>query len=330
MAAACSSTSPATSPSGATRPTPTTAPDSNTGGIASLQGAYVAVVKKVLPSVVQIETSSGLGSGIVYDSKGDIVTNNHVVSGATSFTVTTSSAKKYQGTLVGTFPADDLAVIHVSDASLTPASFADSSKLEVGDIVMAIGNPLGLQSSVTAGIVSATGRTVSEDNGVVLPDTIQTSAEINPGNSGGALVDLNGSVVGIPTLAAVDQQLGGSAPGIGFAIPSNIVTSIAAQLIGSGHVAHSGRAYLGVRIVVAAFGGNGALISSVDSGSPAAAAGLQAGDTITAINGKTVATPDDLSQALAQLAPGDKAQVALLGQDGSQRTVTVTLGELPG
>ncbi|MBV9525072.1 MAG: trypsin-like peptidase domain-containing protein, partial [Candidatus Dormibacteraeota bacterium] len=139
MAAACSSTSPATSPSGATRPTPTTAPDSNTGGIASLQGAYVAVVKKVLPSVVQIETSSGLGSGIVYDSKGDIVTNNHVVSGATSFTVTTSSAKKYQGTLVGTFPADDLAVIHVSNASLTPASFADSSKLEVGDIVMAIG-----------------------------------------------------------------------------------------------------------------------------------------------------------------------------------------------
>lgn len=329
LLAACSTASNPAS-SAATTPTPTTAPNSNSGGLSSLQSAYVAVVKKVLPSVVQIETASGLGSGIVYDNKGDIVTNNHVVSGATSFTVTTSSAKRYQGTLVGTFPADDLAVIHVSNASLTPANFADSTKLEVGDIVMAIGNPLGLQSSVTAGIVSATGRTVSEDNGVVLPDTIQTSAEINPGNSGGALVDLNGSVVGIPTLAAVDQQLGGSAPGIGFAIPSNIVTSVSSQLITTGHVTHSGRAFLGVRIVVAAFGGNGALIASVDAGSPAATAGLQAGDTITAINGKTVSSPDDLSQVLAQLAPGDKAQVAVTGQDGSQRTVTVTLGELPG
>ncbi|HWW09469.1 MAG TPA: trypsin-like peptidase domain-containing protein [Candidatus Acidoferrales bacterium] len=317
-----------TAATGGATPTPTTAPASSGGGAAALQSAYVAAVRKMLPSVVQIETSSGLGSGIVFDSKGDIVTNNHVVAGATSFTVTTSAAKKYQGTLVGTFPADDLAVIHVSNAALTPASFADSSKLEVGDIVMAIGNPLGLQSSVTAGIVSATGRTVSEDNGVVLPDTIQTSAEINPGNSGGALVDLNANVVGIPTLAAVDQQLGGSAPGIGFAIPSNIVTSIAAQLINQGHVTHSGRAYLGVRIALAA-SQNGALISTVTAGSPAAAAGLQAGDTITALNGKSVASPDDLSQALAQLTPGDKAQVTVTGPDGSQRTVTVTLGELP-
>jgi putative serine protease PepD len=329
--ASCSSSSPGqtlTATSSGATPTPTTAPASSGGGAAALQSAYVATVHKVLPSVVQIETSSGLGSGIVYDNKGDIVTNNHVVAGATSFTVTTSTAKQYQGTLVGAFPADDLAVIHVSNATLTPASFADSTKLEVGDIVMAMGNPLGLQSSVTAGIVSATGRTVSEGNGVVLPDTIQTSAEINPGNSGGALVDLNGNVVGIPTLAAVDQQLGGSAPGIGFAIPSNVVTSIASQLINQGHVTHSGRAYLGVRVALGA-SRNGALVSSVTAGSPAAAAGLQAGDTITAVNGKAIASPSDLSQALAQLTPGDKAQVTVTGQDGSQRTVSVTLGELP-
>ncbi len=209
----------------------TTAAVDSGAGAGTLQSAYVAVVRRILPSVVQIETSHGLGSGIVYDAQGDIVTNNHVIAGATSVAVTTSTGKKYQGTLVGTFAPDDLAVIHVNNATLTPASFADSSKLEVGDIVMAVGNPLGLQSSVTAGITSATGRTVSEDNGVVLPDTIQTSAEINPGNSGGALVDLNASVVGIPTLGAVDQQLGGSAPGIGFAIPSNMVTSIASQLV---------------------------------------------------------------------------------------------------
>lgn len=333
--AACSGAGPLSSGTPQARDAATAVPSTatptalaGTGGAAALQDAYVTVVKKVLPSVVQIETPNGLGSGIVYDSKGDIVTNNHVVDGATAFTVTTSSGHKYSGSLVGTFAADDLAVIHVSNASLTPAAFDDSSALQVGDIVMAIGNPLGLQSSVTAGIVSATGRTVSEDNGVVLPDTIQTSAEINPGNSGGALVDLNGAVVGIPTLAAVDQQLGGSAPGIGFAIPSNIVTSIASQLVTTGHVTHSGRAYLGVRVALTG-SSSGALISSVTSGSPAAQAGLQAGDLITALNGKAVTSPDDLSQALAQLAPGDRATVSVTRQDGSQHTLTVTLGELP-
>ena len=309
-------------------PEPTSTPLAGAGGAAALQNAYVAVVQHVLPSVVQIETSQGLGSGIVYDTSGDIVTNNHVVEGATTFKVTASTGHQYTGSLVGSFPADDLAVIRVSGASLTSASFGDSAKLLVGDIVMAIGNPLGLQSSVTAGIVSATGRTVSESNGVVLPDTIQTSAEINPGNSGGALVDLAGEVVGIPTLAATDQQLGGAAPGIGFAIPSNIVTSIAGQLIKSGHVTHSGRAYLGVRIALT-FGGNGALISSVDSGSPAARAGLHAGDTITAVNGKATSSPEAVTEALAGLAPGNVAKVTAVGQDGSHRTVSVTLGELP-
>lgn len=305
----------------------TTAAADSGGGAGTLQSAYVAVVRRILPSVVQIETSHGLGSGIVYDAQGDIVTNNHVIAGATSVAVTTSTGKKYQGTLVGTFAPDDLAVIHVNNATLTPASFADSSKLEVGDIVMAVGNPLGLQSSVTAGITSATGRTVSEDNGVVLPDTIQTSAEINPGNSGGALVDLNASVVGIPTLGAVDQQLGGSAPGIGFAIPSNMVTSIASQLVRGGRVTHSGRAYMGVRIAVADT--NGALVASVTPGSPAANGGLQPGDVITSVKGEAIASPGALDQALAELAPGDRVAMGVLGQDGLQRTVSITLGDLP-
>ena len=315
----------------ATTAAPNTSPPSGASGAVALQNAYVAVVHRVLPTVVQIETPSGLGSGIVFDTKGDVVTNNHVVAGATSFAVTTSSGHKYQGSLVGTFAPDDLAVIRVNGANLTPAAFGDSSKLQVGDIVMAVGNPLGLQSSVTAGIVSATGRTVSEDNGVVLPDTIQTSAEINPGNSGGALVDINANVVGIPTLGAVDQQLGGSAPGIGFAIPSNIVSSIAGQLVSQGKVTHSGRAFLGVRVAVSAFGTiAGAVVASVDPGSPAAKAGVQVGDTITAVNGHATPTADALSTVLAGLAPGSTAQLTLVGQDGAQRTVSVTLGELPG
>lgn len=309
---------------------PTPAPLSNTTSLntaLSLQAAYQAVVKQILPSVVQIETDQGLGSGIVYDGHGNIVTNYHVVEGAGSLTVTTSDGKKYPATIVGSYQADDLAVIHVN-AGLQPASFGDSSKLEVGSIVMAVGNPLGLQSSVTAGIVSATGRTVAEGNGVTLPDTIQTSAEINPGNSGGALVDLNAQVVGIPTLAASDPQLGGAAAGIGFAIPSRIITDIAGQLVANGHVTNSHRAYLGVRL--ASFSQqNGALISSVVAGGPADKAGLQAGDLVTTADGKPIGSADDLTSALARRAPGDKMSVTVQRQDGSTKTLTITLGELP-
>src|SRR5207253_4699848 len=135
----------------------------------ALQGAIVNVVQSVSPSVVQIEDQTGLGSGIVFDAAGDIVTNHHVVSGAKSFMVTTSSGRQYRGTLVGAFPPDDLAVIKVSGANLKPATFADSSKLEVGDLAIAIGNPLGLRSSVTDGIVSAFRDAVQEDNNVTLP-----------------------------------------------------------------------------------------------------------------------------------------------------------------
>jgi putative serine protease PepD len=230
---------------------------------------------------------------------------------------------------VGTFAADDLAVIHVANAGLTPASFGDSSKLHVGDLAIAIGNPLGLRSSTTDGIVSALGRNVSEPNGATLPSVIQTSAPINPGNSGGALVDISGHVIGIPTLAATDQQLGGgAAPGIGFAIPSNLVKDIASQLIEHGQVVNSHRAYLGVQVGDA--GGQGAYVGKVVAGGPAAKAGVAVGDVIVSVAGRQTPTATALGSVLAGLEPGASVKVTVRTQSGGQKTVQVTLGEYPG
>jgi putative serine protease PepD len=198
------------------------APVASVDGATSLQQELVSVVKGVSPSVVQIETPQALGSGVVLDARGDIVTNAHVVGNATRFVVTLASGDSHRATAVGRDAANDLAVIRITGARPRPATFADSSQVEVGDLVLALGNPLGLRSSVTEGIVSAVGRSVPEGDGATLSSAIQTSAAINPGNSGGALVDLSGRVIGIPTLAALDPQMGASeAPGIGFAIDSN-------------------------------------------------------------------------------------------------------------
>jgi putative serine protease PepD len=199
----------------------------------------------------------------------------------------------------------------------------------VGDVALAIGNPLGLQSSVTEGIVSALGRTVSEDNGVALPNVIQTSAAINPGNSGGALVDLQGQVIGIPTLAATDPELGGSAaPGIGFAIPSNSVRDIAAQLISQGKVTNSHRAWLGVEVAATTSGG--LLVTKVEAGGPAAKAGIRAGELITAVDGTATPDPATLADVLAGLDPGQAVTVAVASPDGAKQTVRLILGQFPG
>jgi S1-C subfamily serine protease len=308
----------------------------------AVQSAYIDTVRRTLPSVVEITTSAGLGSGVVLDTDGDIVTNAHVVGRATTFTVSlVGTSANYRATLLGTFAPDDLAVIRVSGAgNLHPLPIGDSSKLQVGATVMAIGNPLGLSGSVTQGIVSALGRTVTEpasgsSPGATIPNAIQTSAEINPGNSGGALVDLSGQLVGIPTLAAVDPEIGqggSAAPGIGFAISSNMVAKIAKQLVATGKVTNSGRAALGVTVQpVADASGNpvGVGIVSVTPGGPAAAAGLKAGEVITAVNGITVTTPADLANVLAQLAPGQRATVTVVtAGGGAARNVPVTLGEL--
>ncbi len=335
--AGCSSGhSPAASAPTTTAGAPAAPPAGSVGsGAASLQQAFVAVIAKVRPQVVEISTTSDLGSGVVYDSRGDIVTNDHVVGSATSFSVKLADGQTVPATLVGSYPPDDLAVIRVSGArNLSPATFGDSAAMQMGDIVFAIGNPLGLASSVTEGIVSFNGREVSEGNGVVLPSTIQTSAPINPGNSGGALVDLDGQVVGIPTLAAIDQQTNSSAaPGIGFAIPSNTVKKIVPQLIASGHVTDSGRAALGITGVDAVDpAGNpvGVLVESVQSGGAAAKAGIPIGVAITAVAGQKTPTQAVLADVLAGLTPGRQARVTYLDQNGTTHSVNVTLGQLAG
>ncbi|HEY1823153.1 MAG TPA: trypsin-like peptidase domain-containing protein, partial [Trebonia sp.] len=218
----------------------------------AVQQEFVSVIRRVLPSVVEIRTNEGLGSGVVLDSDGDIVTNAHVVAGASSFQVLPvqaagSTAEQpavpaapVPAVLVGSCPGEDLAVIRVSaDVGLHPATFGDLKSVAVGDLVLAIGSPLGLGGSVTEGIVSAVGRSVAEPASIgapaaVLADVIQTSAAINPGNSGGALVGIDGTVIGIPTLAAVNH--GGAAPGIGFAISASEAVSIGRQLAGTGGV----------------------------------------------------------------------------------------------
>ena len=311
---------------GATVTTITTADAVSPG---SLEGSFERAISRAAPSVVEIRSSSGLGSGIVLDTKGDIVTNAHVVGTGKSFTVVTSNGKQYPARLVGSFPPNDIAVVHVSGARLRAATFADSSQLRPGEIVLAMGSPLGLQSSVTDGIVSAVGRTVSEPNGFTLPNVIQTSAAINPGNSGGALVDIHGRVVGIPTLAARDEQLGGSAPGIGFGIASNTATSLAGQIVAHGKVVNSHRAYLGVQIG-SLTGANGVLVVSVKPGGPAAQAGIRAGDVIVRLDGRSTPSATALEDILANLDVGKSVAVDLRHQDGSSSTVTVELGSLPG
>ena len=286
----------------------------------------------------------GSGSGVIYDTTGDIVTNAHVVAGEQSLSVTLATGKSYAARLVGTDTVDDLTIVHINASGLPAARFASSGTFSVAQTVLAIGNPLGLKQSVTSGLISALDRTVQEGNGAYLPNAIQTSAPINPGNSGGALVTLNGAVVGIPTLEATDPQNnnGGAAQGIGFAVPSTRVTYIAHQLISTGHVAHTGRAYLGVAATDAqqqnqaqgSFGNGGGNATPAVSGAivnsasgPAAAAGVQQGDVITAFNGQAITSQDDLLTALAHQKPGDTVTLTL-DRNGSTSTVRVQLGEL--
>jgi S1-C subfamily serine protease len=301
--------------------------------------SYANVVRQVVPSVVQIRTPAGLGSGVVLDTAGNIVTNAHVTGNATEFQVQLAGdTTPRDARLVGSYPPDDLAVIRVDDPSgLRSARFGDSDKVQAGDVVLAVGNPLGLSSSVTEGIVSATGRAVTEpaasgSAAAVLPGAIQTSAPINPGNSGGALVNASGEVIGIPTLAAASPQSGAQAQGIGFAIPSNLVRDIAGQLIESGHVANSHRAAICAQIATVTGPDGapaGAGVVAVTDGGPADKAGLRAGDVITSAGQARIRDAQALSQALAAARPGD--QLILTVIRGTQhQAVTLTLGELPG
>ena len=311
----------------------------STASPSHLQNQYVATVQHVLQSVVQITTSNSTGSGVVYDTKGDIVTNAHVVGNATTVTVREPvGTKQMNATVVGTFTPDDLAVIRVQGnaAGLKPADFGSSNDVQVGQIVLAMGNPLGLVDSVTQGIVSATGRTVGEGSGsnALITAAIQTSAAINPGNSGGALVNLNNQVIGIPTLAAQLPDQGGLAPGIGFAIPSDTVKNIAGQLIKSGHVTKSDRASLGITAQDAADGSgqlDGVVVVSVTGGGAAANAGVRAGDVIVGLNQTRINSLEELQLTLARYPPGSKVTIHYV-RDGASTasTATVALGDLTG
>ncbi len=268
----------------------------------NLQAVREAVIAKVKPSVVQVNVTmqggSGIGSGVIVDRRGYIVTNNHVVDGAQSIEVVLYDGTRLSAQLVGTDPADDLAVLKITPPSkgLTVATLGDSSKLQVGQEVLAIGNPLGITQTVTNGIISALGRSVSEGRGgATIANAIQTDAPINPGNSGGALVDLQGNLIGIPTLTAIDPEFNTPANGVGFAIPSNRVAFIVPQIIANGSVTHTGRAYLGVRVADVDANlatrnnlsvDHGALIVSLVSNGPAASAGLHAGDVIVQLDNK--------------------------------------------
>ncbi len=304
------------------------------------------VIAQVRASVVQINVSkqngeSGLGSGVVIDSKGYIITNNHVIEAAQNIEVVFSNGTTLPGQLTGSAPGDDLAVVKIdpSKIKLTVITLGDSSKAQVGQDVLAIGNPLGITQTVTAGIISALDRNVSEGgpNGNVLPHTIQTDAAINPGNSGGALVDLRGELIGIPTLTAIDPEFKTPANGVGFAIPSNRVKFIEPQLIQYGRVQNTGRASLGIRgVSVDTFlqqqynlpTDHGVLIVSTSPDGAAAKAGLKQNDIIVQLDNDQITSTTSLSDILLSKKPGDSVTVKFYrGQE--QQAVKVELGELP-
>ena len=270
------------------------------------------------------QRSQAQGSGFVSDTAGHVLTNYHVVQGATSISVAFADGSKYAATVVGSDQSTDLAVLKVNApaSKLHPLLLGDSSALQVGDGVVAIGSPFGLAETVTSGIVSALNRDINATNGFTITGAIQTDAAINHGNSGGPLLDMSGHVVGITT--QIESESGGN-EGVGFAVPSNTIRAVAAQLVNGKKVQH---AYLGVLVEPAA-ARSGAQLAQVRGGSPAAAAGLKAGDVITSFGGQSIASPGDLTSAVGAKKPGDK--VGLTYVRGTQtKTTEVRLGTRPG
>ncbi len=272
---------------------------------------------------MQRETQSE-GSGFVIDTKGDIVTNQHVVDGATSITVRFQSGRRVKATLVGVDKSTDIAVIKVDvpASQLHPLALGTSATVQPGQEVVAIGSPFGLPGTMTAGIVSAINRTITAPNRFSIAGTIQTDAAINHGNSGGPLIDVaTGKVIGVN--AQIESDSGGN-DGVGFAIPIDSVKKVASTLIAGGTVKH---AYLGVTIADST-NGAGARVTQVLAGSPADKAGLQAGDVITAVDGTSISGTDDLTAILARRSPGDEVTLTV-DRNGTTKQLTVTLGTQP-
>jgi len=268
-------------------------------------------------------TTQAEGSGFVFDTSGHIVTNDHVVAGATAITVRFPSGETTKATLVGSDPSTDIAVIKVDvpASDLHPLSLGSSKNVQPGQEVVAIGSPFGLADSMTAGIVSAIGRTIQAPNGYSIANSIQTDAPINHGNSGGPLLTTAGDVIGVN---AQIESGGGGSDGVGFAIPIDAVKSVVNTIIAGGKVQH---AYIGIRVGDAA-NSAGAQISSVSAGTPGAKAGLKAGDVITAIDSTPVTKADDLTAGITAHAPNDTVTLTIT-RDGKTQKIDVTLGVRP-
>ncbi len=336
--------------------------------LGNFSNGFAAVLKPVLPAVVNIHTSKvvkqsrqsmmpffndpmfrqffgdqpgfgdqpraerehSLGSGVIVTSDGTILTNNHVIDGATDIKVDLSDKREFEAKLVGTDAKTDIAVLKIDATNLPTLAIGDSSRLHVGDVIFAIGEPYGLGGTATMGIVSATGR---GDLGIEnYEDFIQTDAAINPGNSGGAMVDLHGDLIGINT--AILAENGGGNQGIGFAIPINMAKAVMEQIVAHGKVV---RGYLGLYpqdvtpTLAKQFGLNqpgGALVGEVSPDTPASKAGLKRGDVILALNGQQVTSANDLRLRVSEMAPGTNVKLEI-SRDGKTQDVSLALGELP-
>ena len=320
----------------------TTQTVNSTGQAPDWEAVSAAVSNAVVSIAIATNNGNALGSGVIFDKDGHIITNNHVVAGASQIQVTLADGRVYDAETTGTDPATDLAVIQLKDApdNLTVAQLGDSDKLATGQDVMAIGNPLGLSSTVTTGIISALNRPVvnsqNEDgsgDSAVYTNAIQIDAAINPGNSGGPLFDEKGRVIGITssiaTMGNSSSGEGGSGSiGIGFAIPVKLADKVAKQLIESGAATH---AYLGVSLDTdgATADGEkraGAKITSVEGGSPADKAGLKKGDVVIAIDGKTTSQGSALTGYVRQYSANDKVKLTVI-RDSKKQDIEVTLAE---
>jgi putative serine protease PepD len=280
-----------------------------------------SVAKALLPAVVQLETSGGLGSGVIYDKTGFILTAAHVVEGADQVTVRLADGTKLSGRVVGTDSGTDIGVVKVDRTNLQPAALALKVPLQVGQTAVAIGSPFGLEGSVTSGVVSAVNRSLPTQDGAVF-EVLQTDAPINPGNSGGALADREGRVIGIND--SIRSESGGN-EGVGFAIPIDVAAASAARIV-QGKTAQTG--YLGVNGTDPTLGQPGALVNQVVQGGPASKAGLQVGDLITSVNGQKVQGMDDLAAQVRVLGAGQKVTLGVV-RDGKQQTITATLTNRP-
>jgi S1-C subfamily serine protease len=361
---ACGGAALAETPAAQTTATPAVTPGPVSSTIA-FRDAIRMVSEDVKPAVVQVTNEQalgnqfpnlpsstvpdqavpvGVGSGIIYDSEGHILTNNHVVEGAQTLLVSLPDGRSFKAKLVGADPQTDLAVVQISGSNLPVAVLGDSNQLQVGDWVVAIGNALALPggATVTAGVVSALGRAIPEPGssqsqaaGPFLFDLIQTDAAINPGNSGGPLINLDGQVVGINTLGGGTAGASGlQSQGIGFAISISTAKPIADQLVATGKVIHPymGIAYVPLTPSIAAQLGTqvtqGVAIQHVVTGSPAADAGLQPKDIITEINGQPLTGESTLPQIVHTLKPGDTVDLTVV-RNGQTMQVKLTLGQAP-